>query len=139
MKIYERLYCMWKHEDDLDKDLDSYRRTYEAVLTLKASENQIDANFVDKLIFMIATAHTDFFFPIVYRLDPDSISDDRKLKENSALKGSREFLVKDLKDNEFDMLFLETVKEVRPADYLFPRKKQLDSEILYDIIVNYNR
>jgi hypothetical protein len=48
---------------------------------------------------------------MVYRVDAGHISADRQLIANSGLQGSREVLIPDLQENEFDLLFADNLRD----------------------------
>ncbi|MDT3445821.1 hypothetical protein [Pseudofrankia sp. BMG5.37] len=58
---------------------------------------------------MCAGADVALFFPIVYRIDVESIDDSRlDGSVGSGAVGSQEYLIEDLQEHEFDILFLES-------------------------------
>lgn len=52
-----------------------------------------------------------FFYPVIYRVDIDKLDADRLTQKNSALKGSNEYLIDPLLEDEFELLFLDFVSE----------------------------
>ncbi len=64
-----------------------------------------------RLGFVCRHASVDLFYPIVYRVDAGHISADRQLIANSGLQGSREVLIPDLQENEFDLLFADNLRD----------------------------
>lgn len=53
----------------------------------------------------------DLFYPIVYRVDVERISPDRLVVANSGLRGSREVLIHDLRETEFELLFADNTTD----------------------------
>lgn len=57
-------------------------------------------------------AEVTFFCPIVLRLDIDQIDGARRKTAGSgASVGSHEYLIPDLRENEFDILFLDVIQD----------------------------
>ena len=48
-----------------------------------------------------------FFYPVVYRIDTSKIASTRLKIAGSGTAGSKELLIEDLAENEFDILFLD--------------------------------
>jgi hypothetical protein len=59
-----------------------------------------------------------FFYPVVYRVDIDIMDISRLIKAGSALVGSNEYLISDLKHGEFDLLFADLQTDADFANLL---------------------
>lgn len=60
---------------------------------------------------MCASGSVDLFYPVLYRVDISRIAPFRRTVANSGLEGSNEFLVKDLRESEFDLLLADNVRD----------------------------
>jgi hypothetical protein len=58
-----------------------------------------------------AEVDPQLFTPIVYRVDIDTIPLSRRHVAGSGLVGSREYLIDDLRESEFDVLFFDPDSE----------------------------
>lgn len=56
-------------------------------------------------------AGLEYFYPVVYRVDIDAIDGARKTVAGSGVAGSREVLVSDLREGEFDLLFADNAAD----------------------------
>ena len=66
-----------------------------------------DPALVRRLRRICRRAAVAFFYPVVYRVDSELIPGSRRVVAGSGATGSREFLVRDLMEPEFDLLFAD--------------------------------
>ncbi|MHC4278315.1 MAG: hypothetical protein ACYSTI_13500 [Planctomycetota bacterium] len=103
--IYQDLYMPWKDQDDFDKSINQARLNLRKGVT--ANEGKLQPGWKRRLERVCDTVHIVFFYPIVYRVDITNIPQQRRLTEGSGLVRSDEYLIKDLLENEFEILFLD--------------------------------
>ena len=98
--IYSDLYMPWKDKDIFDKTIAQFR------MNLRKGVNVVckDPKLKTELLNLCDKISLNFFYPIVYRVDIEGISD-RIEKAGSGLIGSEEILIRDLQEFEFDILF----------------------------------
>jgi len=110
MRTYEDMYEPWKDSDDFNPIIIQKR------LKVRAG---VDANAVAlgprlerQLKDICENVNIKFFYPIVYRIDINKIPDARlDNKVGSGLRGSNEYLIRDLQEKEFDILFIDFENE----------------------------
>ena len=95
----------WKDQDEFDKFINQARLNLRKGVT--ANEGKLQPGWKRRLERVCDTVHIVFFYPIVYRVDITNIPQQRRLTEGSGLVGSDEYLIKDLLENEFEILFLD--------------------------------
>lgn len=105
--IYQDLYEPWRDQDDNSKVINMYRLALWGGVEAKRKQGVIDEKLADRLKHICNKLNILFFYPVVYRVDADDIDDSRLEIAGSGLKGSSEYLVQDLKDHEFEILFLD--------------------------------
>lgn len=118
--IYSDLYMPWKDRDIFDKNIAQYRIN----LRKGVLQKNINTNLRQELLELCDKISIDFFYPIVYRINIFEMND-RLERKGSAINGSEEYLIKDLRDFEFEILF---------ADEL---KNNLKLKELYDLRMDY--
>ena len=107
--VYQNLYQPWKDKDDFDKDILQVRINVRKGVIAKEKAGDIDAVIAPRLKDICDRVDIVFLYPIVYRVNIDGITPTtRKKSGGSALTvGSKETLVEDLKETEFDILFVD--------------------------------
>jgi hypothetical protein len=102
--IYADLYWPWREDDPYDKFITTMRLNLRSGVI--AAAPSLTAGRVTALKRVCARAEVALFYPIVYRLDIRQLDPTRvDSSSGSAAVGSSEFLVKDLGETEFDVLF----------------------------------
>jgi hypothetical protein len=107
--IYGDLYSAWVWEDEHDKFVDQSRISLEGGVDAREEAGRVDPALAERLRRICQEVHVEFFYPLVYRVDVGRISPERVVTAGSGLRGSRECLIKDLQEPEFDILFSENV------------------------------
>lgn len=115
-KIYARFYESFKDVDVFSPVITLYRQN----LQLGVQSTIINNDSLQKtLIDICDKIELTFFFPIVYRIDMQKIEMNRKIVANSGTLGSNEFLIIDLQEDEFDILFADISQETSLDDTHF--------------------
>lgn len=110
-KLYELLYEPWAERDEHAHFINGYRdRLVKAVLQQHLA-GTIDAVVAARLCRVCELGSVDLFYPILYRVNIDGIPSSRRVVANSGLQGSHEFLVTDLREHEFDLLFTDNARD----------------------------
>jgi hypothetical protein len=104
---YQDLYQPWKDADDFDKFISSSRVNLINGIKAKEKEGVVDAALGLELREICNKISVTFFYPVVLRVDIDRISPARRIVQNSGLRGSSEYTIRDLEEKEFDLLFLD--------------------------------
>jgi hypothetical protein len=111
--IYGDLYWAWGKQDAYDKYVSATRRVHAEVIANKRDAGLLDHVTAARLKRVCASENNvDLYYPITYRVDVTQIAPVRQFTENSGLRGSSEVLVKDLRENEFDLLFADNPDEL---------------------------
>lgn len=106
--IYQDLYQPWKDKDDHDKFITEVRLNLRKGVIAKEGSGVIPPSTATELKHICDQVDITFLYPVVYRVDIDAIDQRRQKKAGSALAGSHEVLVEDLKENtEFEIFFLD--------------------------------
>lgn len=110
LEIYRDLYQPWRDRDEYDKTLAQVRLNLRNGVRAQEQRGVVDAYLAGELRRVCDTIDIKFFYPIVYRVDIDGIDPSRLKRAGSGLvAASVEYLIPDLQDNEFDVLFYGTV------------------------------
>jgi hypothetical protein len=103
LTLYSQIYRGWYQADAYNPKLSDLR----ARLGKGVDNNQsiLPPNLSTKLYYICEHIDIMFFYPFVYRVDIEKIDAVRLTRNNSGLLGSSEYLIKDLQEHEFDILF----------------------------------
>ena len=108
LKLYQGFYEPWKDKDAFDRNIAHSRLTLYKGIKARVRAEEISPDSARELKDICHRISTDFFYPIVLRVDLERIEAGRCSVEGSgASAGSAEVLVKDLREDEFDVLFLD--------------------------------
>lgn len=106
--IYQDLYEPWKEADDHSKYLNQYRISLWSAVEIKRREGVINDDLAERLKMVCDKINLAFFYPVVSKVDLDSFDSSRLRVAGSGLRGSAEYLIEDLRDEEIDsLLFLD--------------------------------
>ena len=106
--IYQELYEPWKDADDFSKIVNGYRLALWRGVEIKRKEGAIDDALAMRLKEICDKVNIAFFYPVVCRVASERIAPARLKIAGSGLRGSSEFLVEDLDEDEIDeLLFLD--------------------------------
>ena len=126
LRLYEDFYEPWKDEDEFSGQLTAARiGLRKGVLAHQLAHkftnppllSPADYRFLKRVCNRI---HPVFFYPIVYRVDIDSIQPPSRLVvANSGLRGSQEYRIADLDEMlpEFELLFVDFETENVPHSF----------------------
>jgi hypothetical protein len=109
--VYGDLYWAWSRDDRYDKHLFMMRESLAIGVVGRLPHGIADPALVRRLRRICRRAAVAFFYPVVYRVDSERIPASRRVAAGSATVGSREFLVRDLMEPEFDLLFADNVND----------------------------
>ena len=109
--IYQDFYQPWKDQDGFDKFIAQNRLNLIKGVISREDQRLICAEEGEELRELCNTANIIYFYPIVYRVNIDEVPDHRRQVANSGQRGSSEYLVADLGDDEFEVLFLDFDKD----------------------------
>lgn len=115
-KLYGQFYEPWAERDRYAHALGEYRRRMADGVTVKEAAGALDNVTAARIRRVCSSASVDLFYPVLYRVEIARIPLSRRTVANSGLQGSREVLVKDLRESEFDLLLLDNDR-----DEYFPR------------------
>jgi hypothetical protein len=105
--IYGQLYAAWAWPDENDKYAKELRNSLRAGVTAHEVLRTLDSALAERLRWLCSTLPVALFYPVVYRVDIERIPLERRLVAGSGEEGSNEFLVSDLVESEFDLLFAD--------------------------------
>ena len=117
--MYADLYQPWRDDDRFDRFVTSMRLSLiKGVIAMSDSLGDSRAN---ELIELCNDCPVEVFLPIVYRLDVSAIDSQRRdVDSGSATGGSREILIRDLDEDEFDILFANDHESTLLAEVMDP-------------------
>ena len=104
---YIDLYEPWKDSDPYDKFVVQHRIALKKGVAAQERSKAISGRSARRLRRVIDKVDLKFFCPIVYRVDISAIPAGRRQIAGSGSTGSNEYLVADLAESEFDVLFLD--------------------------------
>ncbi len=110
-RLYGLLYEHWAESDEPAHSVGEYRRRLARGIEAKEKTGVLDRTTAARLQRVCDSASVDLFYPVLYRVEIDRIALSRRVVANSGLKGSHEVLVKDLREPEFDLLFLDNDRD----------------------------
>lgn len=106
--IYMDLYQPWKDKDGFDKYIAQHRISLVKGVLAKKHDGLIKYNIPSDLCKIANSAKLELFCPVVYRAQFDmqsAINNNRAKIDGSGKKGSKEYLIPDLTEGEYDLLF----------------------------------
>jgi len=105
-ELYGSLYRPWKDRDPFDYFLESKRLHVRKGIIVR--EKVLADGQASRLKVICRDVDQLFLYPVVYRVDVNRLDASRlDSSSGSASKGSREYLVRDLDESEFDLLFAD--------------------------------
>jgi hypothetical protein len=110
-KIYGQLYEPWAERDRYARFVVQIRESLIKGVEAKESEGVLDNVTAARLRRVCRQGSVDLFYPVLYRVRIDRIATARRTLANSALEGSLEVLVKDLRESEFELLFVDNARD----------------------------
>jgi hypothetical protein len=113
--LYGELYAAWSLPDELDKVVTQLRTTLRRGVIAHTRRGTLDTLLAQRLLSICKHTSVTFFYPVVYRVDVEGIPSERRLIAGSGEEGSREFLVPDLGETEFELLFADNRED---ADFV---------------------
>lgn len=105
--IYADLYHAWLARDNTDKFVDTTRGRLRRAVRAQERRRVLDAMTGRRLRRVCLNVAVDLFYPIVYRVDITSVAAARRTRPDPVPAQSREALVTDLRESEFDLLFAD--------------------------------
>jgi hypothetical protein len=105
--IYGDLTWAWSRGDPYDKFVRDSRYGLSTGVQARKTAGVTDPALSRRLRRICKRAVVDFFYPLVYRVDIDVVAPARRTVAGSGATGSRELLVEDLHEAEFDLLFAD--------------------------------
>lgn len=100
--IYQDLYQAWSDFDEFDKFILQFRLNMRSGVIFQGKRLKLSNEIVRRLKKVCDEVCVSTFYPIVYRVDVESISPERLEKQGSGLKGSWECLIRDLSEYEIN-------------------------------------
>jgi hypothetical protein len=110
-KLYSYLYEPWAERDGYAHFIKAYRDRLVEGVQQQEQAGVLDAATAVRLRRVCEQGSVDLFYPILYRVNIDLIAPSRRVVANSGLKGSREVLVTDLREHEFDLIFTDNARD----------------------------
>lgn len=105
--IYGLLYAIWKDDDPHDLFLKDLRKALQKGVDTAEKNGVLEPGRAERLRILCDHLAPRFFYPVLYRCDIGEIPPSRRIVAASGLRGSREYLVPDLREGEFDLLFTD--------------------------------
>ena len=106
--IFMDLYQPWQDKDPYDKFISQHRMSVRKGIIEQEKSGVISKQIAKDLKRIADRIELDFFFPVVLKITIDvgsAASSGRASLAGSGLTGSKEYLIPDLSDPEFELLF----------------------------------
>jgi hypothetical protein len=111
--IYGDLMWAWVNSDRHDKFVGHSRVALQDGVDAYEERGTLDAALADRLRLVCEDVPVSFFYPLVYRVNLDAIPADRQTIAGSGLAGSRECLVRDLQESEFELCLADNRRDAQ--------------------------
>src|SRR5215213_3550854 len=105
--IYGDLMWAWSYTDEFDKYVSQSRYGLARGALARRNAGITDPALTRRLRRICAGVPVTFFYPVVYRVEVGVITPARRNVAGSGALGSREIVVHDLREHEFDLLFAD--------------------------------
>ncbi|QTF93847.1 hypothetical protein [Halomonas sp. BM-2019] len=134
--IYMDLYQPWQDRDKHDKFVLQHRLAVRKGIMEKEKDNTVSPLNARDLRMVADLIRIDFFYPVVYQVKFDVSASGRSgvTVAGSGLAGSSEFLISDLNDSEFELIFNDCYAncfdKLREPRGFFNSKTQAVKELL---------
>ena len=114
LRIYEDLYAPWFDRDDYDKFIKQSRLNIRSGVVACEKAGLISRKDATEMKKICDKVDILFFYPVVVRVDIDRCRKNGRTltRAGSAAVGSHEYLIEDLQDSDFDLLFLDEQTDV---------------------------
>ncbi len=112
--LYGSMYKPWVDRDPYDSLLEQKRRRMRAGLRHHRARTTIRSRIA--LGRICARVDSVFFLPVVYRVDVGRLPHHRLTRAGSGGTGSNEWLIQDLAETEFDILYFDAESDPHIAD-----------------------
>jgi len=109
--IYGQPYAAWAWLDEHDKVVRQLRKDLQAGVEAHCAAGTLDSSLADRLFSICDEVSVAFFYPVVYRVALERIPPARRIIAGSGLEGSDEFLVRDMSEGEFELLFADNIRD----------------------------
>ena len=106
-ELYRAYHAAWFDQDPFEPYVAIKRQSLSAVIERKYVSQEVHGIAKDDLKAMVDTAPLNLFYPLVYVCDRSKLGPERLEKAGSARQGSLEFLIVDLEEDEFFLLFAD--------------------------------
>lgn len=116
--IYQDFYQPWKDRDIYSSYLNQQRR--KLIEGISKQSLLTDKHRISRLKIICDRINIAFFYPLVYRVDVDAIASKRldNTQGSAADVDSSEFLIADLQEDEFDLLFADIDQAITSQSFL---------------------
>lgn len=135
-EIFSRLYKAWLDKDDYDPLIAQNRLGLRKGVMANKENDKLEEEDAARLKSICDRTSIKFFCPVVYRVDMAAIEGDRLVQEGSARRGSEEYLIPNLREDEFDVLFFDYVHH-EVLGQLFERGEQNPESVFTTLETNY--
>jgi hypothetical protein len=105
--VYTDFYQPWKDGDVYDKFIVQHRMNLRKGVRAQRKSGRIGWRMARRLKKICDKIDITFFYPIVYRIDISKVEPKRIQTARAGTIGSSEILIADLRENEFEFLFLD--------------------------------
>jgi hypothetical protein len=122
--IYGQLYAAWAWTDERDKLVAHLRNALQAGVDAHEERKTLDRALAQRLREVLSRASVAFFYPVVYRVDIEVIPSARRIIAGSGEEGSNEFLVRDLREAEFELLFVDNLTDPEFVRFVLDARSQ---------------
>ena len=103
---YSNYFSAWRDRDEFSPIILTKRLNIRNVIDLSVERGRITKDLGRRVKEAVDTADISFFYPIVYVVDMDVIDEPRRLVDGSGVTvGSAEYLIEQLAEDEFSLLF----------------------------------
>jgi len=136
LHLYRNYYTAWKDKDGYSQMILQKKAALRAALDKTVIHDILDRQTADRITDAIDNADSSLFYPIVYVVDIDNIASHRLEKAGSAIAAaSHEVLIRDLNEDEFEILF-DDFREDQELANMLKADRYLDTFALAEFIAH---
>lgn len=110
--VYKDLYDPWKDNDVHDKTVAQFRLNLLKGVFAHEKSGVLTAERAKRLKRICTNVDIRFLYPIVYRIEVTNSIVGRHVVAGSGTQRSSEYLIRDLDESEFDILFLDSTGDL---------------------------
>ena len=137
LRLYEDFYEPWKDRDVFSSIITRKRLNLRNTVIANARALNLSHQLETRLKAICDRIDTAFFYPVVYRVNINTINATRLIVSGSGLTGSQEYLIEALAEDEFELLFFDPEVESLSNDFANLRDGSYSSSGALSVLGNW--